>query len=104
MGSLVCREPTNRNESPQDLKSLAQTVREIADMDVDEGRALGVRPFRHPTLTEYIHTDDEFMRQDDGPRLRSSLWSLAQLEDIPFRDEYQLRGWARRLLKAWPAA
>ncbi|KAJ7937419.1 hypothetical protein B0H13DRAFT_2303113 [Mycena leptocephala] len=65
----------------EDLRSLADTMREIADMPAAEGRALG----------------------DDGPRLRKSIWQLAQLEDIPFRDEYKVRGWARRLLKHWPA-
>ncbi|KAJ7755684.1 hypothetical protein DFH07DRAFT_959319 [Mycena maculata] len=64
----------------EDLKALSGTLREISEMDADDGRALG----------------------DDAPRLRKSLWGLAQLEDIPFRDEYQVRGWARRLLKHWP--
>jgi len=64
----------------EDLKSLADTLREIADMPAAEGRALG----------------------EDGPRLRKSIWQLAQHQDIPFRDEYQVRGWARRLLKYWP--
>ncbi|KAJ7499316.1 hypothetical protein FB451DRAFT_34079 [Mycena latifolia] len=64
----------------EDFKSLAGTLRDIANMDAAEGRALG----------------------DDAPRLRKSLWQLAQLEDIPFRDEHKLRAWARKLLKHWP--
>ncbi|KAJ6543835.1 hypothetical protein B0H19DRAFT_1076055 [Mycena capillaripes] len=51
----------------EDFKSLADTMRAIADMPAVEGRALG----------------------DDGPRLRKSIWQLAQLEDIPFRDEFK---------------
>ncbi|KAJ7667626.1 hypothetical protein DFH06DRAFT_223381 [Mycena polygramma] len=65
----------------EDLRLLANTLHDIADMSVAEGQALG----------------------DDGPRLRKSIWQLAQVEDIPFRDEYKVRGWARRLLKHWPA-
>ncbi|KAJ7755688.1 hypothetical protein DFH07DRAFT_486571 [Mycena maculata] len=65
----------------EDLKALEQTMHEITNMDAAEGRALG----------------------DDAPRLRKALWQLAQLEDIPFHDEYRLRGWARRLIKHWPS-
>ncbi|KAJ7122825.1 hypothetical protein C8R44DRAFT_876024 [Mycena epipterygia] len=64
-----------------DLEGLAGTMREIADMDAVEGRALG----------------------DEGPRLRNSLWQLAQLEDIPFGDEHRLRATARKMVKHWPA-
>ncbi|KAJ7477117.1 hypothetical protein B0H11DRAFT_2029810 [Mycena galericulata] len=71
-----------RQMTREDMNSLAQTVREIADMDMEEGRALG----------------------DDGPRLHKSFWRLAQMEDIPFHDEHQLRGWARKLLRHWPTA
>ncbi|KAJ6510221.1 hypothetical protein C8R47DRAFT_787967 [Mycena vitilis] len=65
----------------ENLRLLANTLHDIADMSAAEGRSLG----------------------EDGPRLRKSIWQLAQMEDIPFRDEYQVRGWARRLIKKWPA-
>ncbi|KAJ7122827.1 hypothetical protein C8R44DRAFT_918368 [Mycena epipterygia] len=64
-----------------DLQDLAGTLREIADMDAAEGHALG----------------------DEGPRLRKSLWQLAQLENIPFGDEHRLQAWARKMVKHWPA-
>ncbi|KAJ7646142.1 hypothetical protein B0H17DRAFT_438523 [Mycena rosella] len=65
----------------EDLKSLADTMREITNMDAAEGRALG----------------------DDASRLRKSIWQLAQFENIPYRDEHKLRRRARKLLKHWPA-
>ncbi|KAJ7237183.1 hypothetical protein B0H12DRAFT_1139231 [Mycena haematopus] len=65
----------------EDIMSLLNTLREIGDMSAAEGRALG----------------------HDEPRLRKSIRELAQMKDIPFRDEFQVRGWARRLVKSWPA-
>ncbi|KAJ7937421.1 hypothetical protein B0H13DRAFT_2425547 [Mycena leptocephala] len=57
-----------RKMAREDLKALADTLQAIADLSVEEGRALG----------------------DDGPRLRQSLVQLAQLEEreIPFCDEF----------------
>ncbi|KAF7354968.1 hypothetical protein MSAN_01412000 [Mycena sanguinolenta] len=65
----------------EDIASLLHTLREIADMSAAEGSALG----------------------NDGSRLLKSIRELAQMQDIPFRDEFQVRGWARRLVKHWPA-
>ncbi|KAJ6543832.1 hypothetical protein B0H19DRAFT_1267156 [Mycena capillaripes] len=69
-----------RQLAREDLKALADTLRAVADMSAAEGQALG----------------------DDAPRLRKSLWEIAQLEEIPFGDEYGVRGWARRMLRHWP--
>ncbi|KAJ7133711.1 hypothetical protein C8R43DRAFT_1022844 [Mycena crocata] len=69
-----------RQMTREDLKSVVSTLRAIADMDAAEGHALG----------------------NAGPRLFHSLWELAQMQDIPFRDEHNVRGWARRLVRHWP--
>ncbi|KAJ7655611.1 hypothetical protein DFH06DRAFT_480521 [Mycena polygramma] len=69
-----------RKLAREEFKSLANTLRLMWRTIAEEGRPLG----------------------DDGPPLFDSLWQLAQLEDIPFRDEYKVRSWARRLLKYWP--
>ncbi|KAF7362349.1 Cyclin-domain-containing protein [Mycena venus] len=69
-----------RQMARKDLKSLADTLRTIANMSVAEGRALG----------------------DDGLRLKKSLQELTQLGDIPFGDEHGVHDWAIRLLRYWP--
>ncbi|KAF7330767.1 hypothetical protein MVEN_02415400 [Mycena venus] len=65
----------------EDLKSLRDTLREIENMSAAEGNALG----------------------DDGPRLRESIWQLAQLKGMPFQDEFPVRRRAKQLFDAWPA-
>ncbi|KAJ6456338.1 hypothetical protein C8R47DRAFT_1165412 [Mycena vitilis] len=69
-----------RKLAREEFKSLANTLCLMWQAIAEEGRPLG----------------------DDGPPLFDSLWQLAHLEDIPFRDEYKVRSWARRLLKYWP--
>ncbi|KAJ7781645.1 hypothetical protein B0H16DRAFT_1448017 [Mycena metata] len=71
-----------RHLTREDLGTLSTTLKQIQNMDVAEGRALG----------------------EEGVRLQHSLRQLVQLdpEDIPFRDEHRVRRHARYLLKAWP--
>ncbi|KAK7061376.1 hypothetical protein R3P38DRAFT_3489279 [Favolaschia claudopus] len=66
----------------EDLTSLWETLHAIADMSLQEGRALG----------------------GDGPRLRECLVQLGKLEDeaVPFGDEHGVRALARRMAKHWP--
>ncbi|KAJ7496730.1 hypothetical protein FB451DRAFT_1456308 [Mycena latifolia] len=49
-----------------DLKSLADTLRMIVNLDAEEGQALW----------------------DELPQLQESIWQLAQLEDIPFGNKH----------------
>ncbi|KAJ7047752.1 hypothetical protein C8F04DRAFT_1172260 [Mycena alexandri] len=60
-----------RQLTREDLRALAATLKQIQNMDVAEGRALG----------------------EEGLRLQHSLRQLAQLDpqDIPFRDEHRPR-------------
>ncbi|KAJ6491666.1 hypothetical protein C8R47DRAFT_1121400 [Mycena vitilis] len=90
-----------RKLAREEFKSLANTLRLMWQAIAEEGRPLGVRVLilgfcSTPRLIALC------ISQDDGPPLFDSLWQLAQLEDIPFRDEYKVRSWARRLLKYWP--
>ncbi|KAJ7237181.1 hypothetical protein B0H12DRAFT_1238287 [Mycena haematopus] len=64
----------------EDLEALADTLWMISEMSETEGRALG----------------------DNGPVLKESLVQLAQLEDVPFGDEYGVRYSAGQLVKFWP--
>ncbi|KAJ7179499.1 hypothetical protein C8R46DRAFT_1212052 [Mycena filopes] len=69
----------------EDLRTFEGTLKQIANMDKSEGRTL-------KGLKEYS-------------QLLHSLRQLVQLdpEDIPFRDEYRVRRYARHLLKAFAA-
>ncbi|KAJ7067915.1 hypothetical protein C8F01DRAFT_1116204 [Mycena amicta] len=68
-----------RQLTPEDLKSLSDTLHSIALMDKGMAEAMA----------------------DELPRLRQSLEQLANVE-IPFGDEHKVRTWARNLVKHWP--
>ncbi|KAJ7638464.1 hypothetical protein FB45DRAFT_902954 [Roridomyces roridus] len=65
----------------EDFKALADTMKEIADITLEEGQALG----------------------DQGRRLQQTLARIGEAE-IPFGDEHQVGKLARKLVKSWPGA